>query len=224
MKKINLKLKFTDWIIIILAFYFSGTIIQNILAVKIIGNENLYLFDCGTLISPFVFASMDIITEILGKNKAIKYFTISTFLNIVFTLIFQLAVFLPASDQIINSQFSSIFSTNWRIVFASCVAFWVGNYINTFIMYQMKKKSNNKFGFIFRAIISTLFGQIVDNSLFYLIAFAPIGILNTYELSMNAILTNVLVTSGFEIIIESIFSPITNIAVGKLRKMNYEKN
>lgn len=208
------KLKFIDYMIIILAFYFTGAIIQNVLAVKMIVINGITLFDCGTILSPFVFAIMDISTEVLEKNKTIKIFTLSTILNVFFTIIFQIAIILPCDDYDMITSFEMIFFTNWRIVLASCIAFWVGNYINTLIMHKMKK--NN---FILKAIISSVFGQLVDNSIFYFIAFAPLGIKGTYELSMNAILSSICIMTVAEIIIESAVSPLTKNIVNKLKKV-----
>lgn len=222
------KLKLSDFILIIGAFYFAGSIIQNILAVKMFGTSSLNICDGGVIISWLVFACMDIITEVLGKKTAIKYFTIASVLNLFFTLTFLLVIAIPGNDEKMSNVFATMLGTNWRIVIASIVAFWLGNYINTFIMYIMKVKSkdNNKnVSFIFRAILSTILGQIVDNSLFYIIAFAPLGIPGTYELSWLSILQNVSITTGIETISEAIFSPLTALFVSYLKKLqNNERN
>lgn len=222
------KLKLSDFILIIGAFYFAGSIIQNILAVKMFGTSSLNICDGGVIISWLVFACMDIITEVLGKKTAIKYFTIASVLNLFFTLTFLLVIAIPGNDEEMSNVFATMLGTNWRIVIASIVAFWLGNYINTFIMYIMKVKSkdNNKnVSFIFRAILSTILGQIVDNSLFYIIAFAPLGIPGTYELSWLSILQNVSITTGIETISEAIFSPLTALFVSYLKKLqNNERN
>ena len=222
------KLKLSDFILIIGAFYFADSIIQNILAVKMFGTSSLNICDGGVIISWLVFACMDIITEVLGKKTAIKYFTIASVLNLFFTLTFLLVIAIPGNDEEMSNVFATMLGTNWRIVIASIVAFWLGNYINTFIMYIMKVKSkdNNKnVSFIFRAILSTILGQIVDNSLFYIIAFAPLGIPGTYELSWLSILQNVSITTGIETISEAIFSPLTALFVSYLKKLqNNERN
>ena len=136
--------------------------------------------------------------------------------------------YISKENEKMSNVFATMLGTNWRIVIASIVAFWLGNYINTFIMYIMKVKSkdNNKnVSFIFRAILSTILGQIVDNSLFYIIAFAPLGIPGTYELSWLSILQNVSITTGIETISEAIFSPLTALFVSYLKKLqNNERN
>lgn len=215
-------IKLSSWILIIGAFYFTGSIIQNILAVKMFGTSTLNICDGGVIISWLVFACMDIITEVLGKKKAIRYFTIASCLNLLFTLLFLLVIAIPGNDAYMSEVFATMLGTNWRIVIASISAFWIGNYINTFIMYIMRvrsKNENNKVSFVIRAILSTILGQIVDNSLFYILAFAPLGIPGTYELSWLSIVQNVSITTGIETISEAIVSPLTALFVGYLKKL-----
>ncbi len=110
-------------------------------------------------------------------------------------------------DSYYNSR-----NSGWRIVIGSITAFLLGNFINTQIMYLMKIKSkdqNDSKRFMFRAIISTLFGQLIDNALFYLIAFAPLNIPGTIENSWAMITQLVLFTTCIETLVEAIISPIT---------------
>ena len=70
------------------------------------------------------------------------------------------------------------------------------------------KNDRNKKGFVIRITLATLFGQIVDNALFYLIAFSPIGIPNTIENPWFMIGELVLFTTTIETLIEFIVSPL----------------
>lgn len=214
------EMKLSSWVLIISAFYFSGTIIQNILAAKMFGTETYTICDGGLFISWLVFACMDIVTEIFGKKTSIKYFTIASVLNVLFTLIFLLVIAIPGNDPVTSGAFSTVLGTTWRIVLASITAFWLGNYVNTFIMHLFKVKSKNpdsNKSFIFRAVVSTALGQFVDNFLFYVIAFAPLGIVGTIEISWVGILTGSLLGTLFETILEAIFSPFTAKFVNHLR-------
>lgn len=215
-------IKLSSWILIIGAFYFTGTIIQNILAVKMFGTSTLNICDGGVIISWLVFACMDIITELFGKKKAIKYFTIASVLNLFFTLIFLLVIALPGNDAYMSDVVATMLGTNWRIVISSIAAFWIGNYVNAFIMYVMKVRSkdeHNKVGFVIRAIISTIAGQFIDNTLFYLLAFSPLGIAGTYELAWVSLFQNVAITTAIETIVEALFSPLTALFVAYLKRL-----
>lgn len=202
----------TNWLIVITALYVTGSILQNILAVKTFGTSVLAITTGGTLISWLVFACMDVITEVFGKRRAILTFVGSATLNILFNIVCWIAISIPGTSSFINDAYTIVLGTGWRIALGSIIAFLLGNYINTQIMYVMKKHSkdsNKSLGFIGRAITSTLFGQLVDNGLFYLIAFAPLGITGTVESSWQMIGTLVLCTTSIETVVESIVSPIT---------------
>ena len=93
-------------------------------------------------------------------------------------------------------------------------------------MYKMRvnsKDENKTFGFMCRAVLSTLFGQILDNGIFYLIAFSPIGIPGTIENSWKMIVQMVLFTTCLEIITEAIVSPFTAIFTRMLKAKRLEK-
>lgn len=215
----------TNWLIVITAFYVAGSILQNILAVKTFGTNVLAVTTGGTLISWLVFACMDVITEVFGKRRAILTFVGSAILNILFNIVCWIAISIPGTSSFINDAYTIVLGTGWRIALGSIIAFLLGNYINTQIMYVMKKHSkdsNKSLGFIGRAITSTLFGQLVDNGLFYLIAFAPLGIAGTVENSWQMIGTLVLCTTLIETVVESIVSPITAKFV-KYLKSNVNK-
>lgn len=205
-------IKLSNWIVIITACYIAGAIMQNILAVKTFGTSVIAITTGGTLISWLVFACMDVITEIWGKKRAIRTFIGGAILNLLFNLVCWIAITIPGTSDFIQNSYSMVLGTGWRIVIGSITAFLLGNYINTQIMHLMKvhsKDQNDSKRFMFRAIISTLFGQLIDNGLFYLIAFAPLGIPGTVENSWSMILQLAVFTTCIETIVEAIVSPLT---------------
>ena len=214
--------KLINWLIVITAFYVTGSVLQNILAVKTFGNILFAVTTGGTLISWLVFACMDVITEVYGKKRAILTFTGSALLNICFNIVCWIAIAIPGTNDFVGSAYSTVLGTGWRIAIGSIIAFLLGNYINTQIMYLMKKHSKNpdkSLGFIGRAITSTFFGQLVDNGLFYLISFAPLGITGTVENPWQMIGTLVLCTTILETLIESVVSPLTAKFVKYLKNL-----
>lgn len=214
--------KLINWLIVITAFYVTGSVLQNILAVKTFGNILFAVTTGGTLISWLVFACMDVITEVYGKKRAILTFTGSALLNICFNIVCWIAIAIPGTNDFVGSAYSTVLGTGWRIAIGSIIAFLLGNYINTQIMYLMKKHSKNpdkSLGFIGRAITSTFFGQLVDNGLFYLISFAPLGITGTVENPWKMIGTLVLCTTILETLIESVVSPLTAKFVRYLKNL-----
>ena len=84
--------------------------------------------------------------------------------------------------------------------------------------------SNNSFGFAARAVLSTLVGQFVDNFLFYLVAFAPLGIPGTIEQSWVTILQIAGITTLIETVVEGCFAPLTAKLVRYLKNKRLEES
>lgn len=221
LKQFFSKIGVTNFLVFITGFYLAGSILQNIMATKGFSIAGMYITEGGTLISWLVFACMDIITEVWGKKKAIITFCASAFLNLLFTGLFWLCIAIPGNDEYMSECYTTILGSSWRIVIASITAFLIGNYINTWIMHIMKlksKDSTNKFGFCMRAIISTVAGQLVDNFLFYTLAFAPIGLTPGLETGgWTLVWQFALFTTLLETVVESVFSPLTARFVAFLR-------
>ena len=192
----------------VITAYLIGCILQNILAVKTFAIGTLSVTTGGSLISWAVFACMDLITETKGKRFAVKVITIGTAANLLWNLLCQIAIHIPGNNQFIDDCYATVLGTGWRIAIASAVAFWLGNYVNTHVMAKMHERDGEK-RFCTRAILSTVCGQIVDNALFYCLAFFPIGIPGTVEMSTIQILQVVLATTAIETIIESCTTPFT---------------
>ena len=209
-KKIK-ETKISYWFLGITAYYFVGAFMQNLLSVKTLGNSAMAIVTAGTLISWSVFGAIDIITEVWGKKVAIRTFWTSAILNLIFTGICWIAILIPGTNDFVGSAYAVILGTGWRIAICSMLAFILSNYTNTLIMHVMKSKSKNKKDgkeFSLRLVLSTLAGQIIDNALFFTLAFAPFGIAGTIEMSWIFILEVVAFTTTIEVIVEGAFSPL----------------
>ena len=72
-----------------------------------------------------------------------------------------------------------------------------------------------------RAAFSTLIGQLADNAIFSILAFAPIGI-SLYEMAWKDITSSVLSGTVIELVVESCFVPFITIPltrrIQRLRK------
>jgi uncharacterized integral membrane protein (TIGR00697 family) len=102
-----------------------------------------------------------------------------------------------------------VFGSTWRIVLASVIAFWAGEFVNAFVMAKMKILTGGKHLWT-RTIGSTVFGQAVDSALFYPIAF--VGIWESHDVLM------VLVTNwAMKVAWEVLLTPVTYFVVGWLK-------
>lgn len=221
MKKEAVKLKYLMYF---MAVYCVFTVVQNLFEMKTLGTEDFAFGGGGGLLSWATFMIIDITTELFGKKHTMKMYTFAGLLNLLIVGIAQIIIALPGVYPDQNEAFRLIFSNGIRTALASFMAFWVGNYVNMVIMIKMKDKAKNTTGgtykvlFFVRAVVSTIFGQFVDNALFATLAFAPIG-LSAFEMTWRDILTSSLFGTGMETVNETILVPLITIPLSlKIQK------
>lgn len=219
------EIKKLRYLSIFMAVYCVFTVVQNLFEMKTIGTEAFAFGGGGIMLSWATFMIMDITTELFGKKDTMKVYTMAGLINLFIVVLAQVVIAMPGVYPEQNAAFEQIFSNGIRTALASFIAFWCGNFINMQIMIKMKKMSNNsKSGFLFfaRAVLSTIFGQFIDNMLFATLAFAPIGI-SVFEMTWIDILTSALFGTFMETIIESVFVPFITIPVSKKLEQKIEQ-
>lgn len=201
------------------ALYCVIAVLMNIYAMKPLGTESVMICDAGLTISWLVFLISNIITEVWGDKTATKLFTFATVVCFLFAVLAALLVRVPSPAPEQAEAFKQIFSNGPRTILASVSAFWVGNFINVKIIAGMKKRTSGDSStkFFSRSVVSTFFGQMVDNAMFEILAFAPLGI-SVFELTWYQIATAVLLGTLLELAVESIFVPLITIPATKMLK------
>jgi len=107
-----------------------------------------------------------------------------------------------------------IFGQTPRIVLASVSAFWVGEFVNSFILAKLKILTSGKFLWL-RTIGSTVFGEAADSAIFYPIAF--------FGVWSNEQLISVLIGNYFIKVLWEVFAtPFTYLFVDFLKKAEQE--
>ena len=208
---------------IIMSLYCVFTVVQNLFEMKTIGTEAFAFGGGGIMLSWATFMLMDICTEIYGKKATMQVYTMAGLVNILIVVLAQIVIAFPGVYPEQNQAFAQIFSNGPRTVLASFAAFWMGNFVNMNIMLKMKDKDKSGSGFLLflRALVSTVFGQFVDNAFFAALAFAPVGI-SLFEMTWRDILTSSLFGTGMETLIESCFMPLITLPVIKKLKKSFD--
>ena len=108
-----------------------------------------------------------------------------------------------------NNQegFHAIFGLAPRIAAASFMAFFVGSFLNAYVMSRMKVSSKGKH-FSLRAVASTLIGEGADSLIFFPLAFY--GVIPTSELPILMFWQVVLKTS-YEVVVLPITIRVVNM-------------
>ena len=185
-------------------------LISNILASKILSVGSNFSITAGALVFPISYIINDIFAEVYGYEKTKKVIIFGFIMNLFMSLIFTLAIYLPAPIWYQNSEaFKTILGSTPRVFIASLFAYLLGSLINAKTMVIMKTNKNNKFGV--RAILSTIFGELTDSIIFVFIAF--IGSLTIKQIFIM-IITQVVLKTLYEILC----LPITIKVIDKVKK------
>lgn len=189
----------------VIAFYFLGSVMMNILTMKTLQIGKVSIFTYGIILTPLVFACNDILTECMGRKFAFTVILIGAGINLLWSGLCALGIALPGNNPYIAECFSVILGSTWRITAASIIAYIGGGYINNVIMDRLHKHDGEK-RYYLRAILSTAFGQLFDDYVFVFLAFAPFGI-SAIENPWSAIITVPFISAVVETIIEAIVTP-----------------
>ncbi|MCR4422498.1 MAG: queuosine precursor transporter, partial [Exilispira sp.] len=164
------------------------------------------------LLFPLSYIFGDILTEIYGFKRSRKVIWLGFFSAGLMSAIFAIVAFLKPAPGWENQQaFIAILGQTPRIVVASLIAYFSGEYSNSVILAIMKVKTKGKHLWT-RTIGSTIVGEFVDTILFVLIAFSFTMPWSTLR---NVIISNYV----FKVGIEVFFTPITYLIVNKLKKI-----
>jgi uncharacterized integral membrane protein (TIGR00697 family) len=107
-----------------------------------------------------------------------------------------------------------MFGQTWRIVLASLLAFWAGEFANSFVLAKLKVKTNGKWLWT-RTIGSTAVGEAIDSSIFYPLAF--------YGTWSNGQVISVMIGNYFlKVLWEVVSTPLTYAVVNFLKRAEHE--
>jgi len=200
----------------VMAAFVTILICSNLIGpAKIVQLDGLPAFGAGLLFFPVSYVFGDVLTEVYGYARARRVIW-AGFAGLAFAAFMAaVVVALPPAPFWQNQQAYEIaFGTTWRIAAASMVAYFCGEFANSFVLAKMKIMTAGRWLWT-RTIGSTIVGELVDSSLFYFIAFY--GIWATQDVVKIAIAQYVLKT-GWEIVM----TPLTYRVVGFLKRAESE--
>jgi queuosine precursor transporter len=198
----------------ITVLFVTVLLISNVTSTKIL-NLGLFTFDGGTILFPLSYIFGDILTEVYGYGRSRKVIWLGFFAALLMSITFMVVGALPpAADWTNQDAYDKILGLTPRIVVASLIAYFSGEFSNSFILAKLKILTQGKWLWV-RTISSTLAGQVVDTALFVLIAFT--GVVPN-DLLWTLIISNYLFKCGVEIL----FTPFTYWITGWLKQQEQE--
>ena len=178
-----------------------------------VGNWPLQLSG-AVVIFPISYIINDLLTEVYGYRRAMMViwmgFVLSAFVAVAAQLVSWLPEPIYPESKEVASSFDRLFGLVPRTTVASLLAFILGSQMNAFVMSKMKVATKGR-GFGWRAILSTLAGELSDSIIFYPLAFA--GVMPARAI-LSIILTQVTVKTLYEVLI----LPLTTVLARRLKK------
>src|SRR5512139_3602076 len=161
-------------------------------------------FGAGVLFFPISYIFGDILTEVYGYARARRVIW-TGFAALLFAAVMAaVIVALPPAPTWENQKVYEIaFGNTWRIAGASMIAYFCGEFVNSFVLAKMKVATAGRY-MRTRFVASTVAGEAVDSSLFYPLAFWNSGIMPN-ELVMTLVISQFVTKT----LVEIAFLPLT---------------
>lgn len=178
-------------------------------------------FDAGTLLFPISYIFGDVLTEVYGYRRSRRViwagFGASALMAGTLWMVGRLPGEATWASYAGQAAYDAILGgvSSGGIIVASLVAYFAGEFSNSYVMAKMKILSRGRFLWV-RTIGSTLVGEGVDTALFIAIASA-FGVF-PWEIALTLIITNYI----FKVGIEALFTPITYQIVNLLKRVERE--
>jgi uncharacterized integral membrane protein (TIGR00697 family) len=175
------------------------------------------IFGAGVLFFPISYVFGDILTEVYGYARARRVIW-AGFAGLAFaSFMAWVVVALPPAPFWQNqAAYEIAFGTAWRVAGASMIAYFCGEFVNSFVLAKMKIATAGKWLWT-RTIGSTIAGEAVDSVIFYPLAFYGSGIIPDDKL-----IPVMLFQFVAKVAVEVVFTPVTYKVVAALKRAEHE--
>lgn len=199
---------------LVMAIFVAVLLISNVASSKIL-DLGPFTFDGGTILFPISYIFGDILTEVYGYSRSRRVIWIGFGCAILMAVVFAIVGALPPAEGWRGQEaYMAILGQTPRIVFGSLIAYFAGEFSNSYTLAKMKVFTQGRWLWT-RTIGSTIVGEGVDTLLFVLIAFYG---LYAPSLLLNIIISNYLFKTGFEALV----TPLTYLVVNTLKRVENE--
>jgi queuosine precursor transporter len=196
---------------LLVSAFVAVLLISNLVAPKFI-SVGPFLFSGAQLLFPITYIFGDIFTEVYGYAGSRRAIWNGFLASILLTSISALIIALPPAPEWKNQgAYETVLGSMPRIVAASLIAYWAGEFANSFVMARMKVITEGKYLWM-RTIGSTVVGQAVDTIL-------VIGIIFIGTVPLSTMLNLIVSGYGGKVIYEALATPLTYLVVNWLKRI-----
>lgn len=200
---------------VITGLFVAVLLISNVASTKFV-QVGPFVVDGGTFLFPLSYIFGDILTEVYGYQRSRRVIWTGFAAALMMSLTFALVASLPAGQgtEPFGEAFGLLLGLVPRIVLASLIAYWAGEFSNSYALARIKVATQGRHLWL-RTIGSTVIGQAVDTAVFVVIAFW--GVPNTPSL-----LSLFAVAYAFKLLVEIAMLPLTYAVVLMLKRVENE--
>ncbi|MCP3732284.1 queuosine precursor transporter [Sphingomonas sp. MG17] len=195
----------------VMAAFCVVLVLSNVVGAAKVATLGGLTFGAGILFFPLSYVLGDVLTEIYGYARARRVIWAGFGATVFAAVMCWVIVIMPPADGWTGQEvYEAAFGQVWRIVGASVIAFWAGEFVNSYVLARMKIWTGGRHLWS-RTIGSTVFGQGIDSLIFYPLAF--LGVWTTQQ-----VLTVMLTNWGLKVLWEVVLTPVTYAVVGFLKR------
>jgi uncharacterized integral membrane protein (TIGR00697 family) len=200
---------------LVMAAFVTVLLCANLIGASKVARIGPVTFGAGVLFFPISYVFGDVLTEVYGYARARKVVW-AGFGALIFASFMSWAVlaFPPDPDWHHQAAFETVFGSTPRIVMASLIAYFAGEFCNSYVLAKMKLLTSGRFLWT-RTIGSTIVGEAVDSLIFYPLAF--LGIWSRQQV-LQVLVSNYLLKVGWE----TVMTPVTYRVVNALKRAEHE--
>ena len=196
---------------VVMAAFVAILLLSNLIGAAKLATLGGFTFGAGILFFPLGYVIGDVLTEVYGYAHARRCIWVGFSALVFMAFMSWVVVSLPpAAGWEGQAAYESVFGQVPRIVMASIVAFWAGEFVNSFVLARMKVLTKGRHLWT-RTIGSTVVGQAVDSVIFYPLAFAGVW-------STSQVVTVMFTNWALKVLWEALLTPVTYAVVGWLKR------
>lgn len=198
----------------VMVLFVAVLIISNVASSKIL-LLGPFTFDGGTILFPISYIFGDILTEVYGYSRSRRVIWSGFFCTALMALVLAIVGMLPPAPGWDHQEaYMAILGITPRIVLGSLIAYFSGEFSNSYILAKMKIWTRGRWLWT-RTIASTIVGEGVDTLLFVMIAF--------YGVLSSSLLISVIVSNYvFKVGVEACATPVTYAITNFLKRAENE--
>ncbi len=200
---------------LVMAAFVTVLLCANVIGAAKVARIGNFVFGAGVFFFPISYVFGDILTEVYGYARARKVVW-AGFGALAFASFMSWAIlaFPPAPGWPHQAAYETVFGSTPRIVLASLVAYFSGEFCNSYVLAKMKVASRGRRLWT-RTIGSTIVGEAVDSAIFYPVAFIWVW---EADLLWRVMVSNYLL----KVLWETVMTPLTYRIVNSLKRAESE--